>query len=150
MHGYHLLVADGAAGLVILDVGDPQRPTVTAVLDLNGANPAPNDAWDVFPMAHFSNPPPSGMKPFEMMAYVADGRNGVRVVNLNVPSQPYVVATYATTDARAVFAKSHYVTGDAVTPSVEREYLFVADGVPGVRVADVTDPSRPWRSPGCS
>ncbi len=144
VHGFHLFVADGADGLVILDVEDPTAPSMVATLDLNGADAAPNQAVDIAVMPHYRNPPEDGgPKPFEMVAYVADGSAGVRVVDIVDPSAPEVIATYATTDARAVRAKFHYDTGDKDTPSIEHEYLLIADGAGGLRVADITDPAQP-------
>ena len=143
VHGIHLLVADGDAGLVILDVTDRTAPLVAGSLDLNGGAPGGNDARDVFPMAHYFNPPEFGLKPTLMIAYVADGANGVRIVSLADPKNPILFATHDTVDAHAVFAKSHYDIGNATTKSREREYLFVADGTGGLQVADVSFPFSP-------
>jgi len=147
VHGLHLLVADGAGGLTILDVQDRENPSTAAVLDLNGADASPNSAQDVVTLAHYSNPPAQGVKAFSMLAYVADGPSGVRVVDIAAPAFPSLLTTFPTTDARTVFAKSHYVTGDSDTASIEHEYLFVADGAGGIRVADVSDPAAPVEVP---
>ena len=130
------VLVTGAAGML-------GSPVVLAVLDFDGDGLSANDARDVFPLPDYSDPPASGTKPFRMIAYVADGANGVRVVDIEDPANPFVVTTIATTDAHEVFAKSHYVTGDAGTPSLEHEVLFVADGAAGMRWFDVSDATAP-------
>ncbi len=143
VHGIHLLVADGDAGLRIFDVRDPALPVEVALLDLNGADPAPNQARSVALFPHYSDPPASGLKPFRMEAYVADGSAGVRIVDLGDPQLPVVIQTIPTTDAWAVFPKFHYDPGDETTPSLEHEYLFIADGAGGLRLAEINDPLDP-------
>lgn len=143
VHGLHVLVADGAAGLTVVDVTDRTSPVIAATLDLNGPDPAPNDARDVAVMPHYRNPPPSGLKLMDVVAYVADGSSGVRIVHLNTVTFPSILATLVTSDAHAVFAKSHYVPGNANTASIEKEFLFVADGGGGLMVVDVTTPWLP-------
>jgi hypothetical protein len=143
VHGLQLVVADGGAGLAIIDVRLPQAPAIVAALDLNGEDPAPNNAQDVVTMPHYSNPVAAGMKPFRMTAYVADGAAGVRIVSLDDPSAPYVAVTVPSTDARAIFVKSHFDVGSSTTPSLEHEYLYIADGAGGLRIMHVSDPLSP-------
>jgi hypothetical protein len=143
MHGLWVLVADGASGLRIVDVKDPRTPRTVAAVDLNGEDPAPNDARDVVTLPNYSDPVPAGLKPFGMMAYVADGRAGVRIVNIDQPGNPYVAATVAGGDARAVAAKSHFDVGSSTVPSLEREYLYIADGAGGLRIVNISDPETP-------
>jgi hypothetical protein len=116
---------------------------LVATLDLNGDDPAPNDANDVSTLPHYSDPPLAGIKPFDMVAYIADGRAGVRIINLNDVPTPFVGATVPTQDARAIFAKSHYDAGSSTEPTLEREYLYIADGAGGLRIVNVPDPWSP-------
>ena len=145
VHGLYVLVADGAAGLRVVDVRDRSSPVIAATLDLNGADTAPNQALDVFPFAHFGNPPLSGegVQPFQILAYIADGTAGVRIVDLESPESPELLGTIATDDSRRVFAKIHYVAGDMDTPSEDKEFLWVADYDSGLRLFDITDPTDP-------
>ncbi|MBI4515593.1 MAG: hypothetical protein HY699_07235 [Deltaproteobacteria bacterium] len=143
VHGLYVLVADGPGGLLVIDVKDPNAASVVATLDLNGADPAANDARDVAAWPRYSDPVTEGTKPFNMMAYVADGAGGVRIVNLDDPTAPYVAATLPTTDAHALFTKSHYDPGSSTQRSLEREYLYVADGAGGLVIARVSNPESP-------
>ena len=146
VHGLLVLVADGPAGLAIVDVTQPQTPALVSRLDLNdlpdAVNDAPNDATDVVTLPDYADPVRGGLKPFSMIAYVTDGAAGVRVVNLDDPAAAYVVATVAAPDARAIAAKSHFDPGSTAEPSLEREYLYVADGL-GLQIFDVSIPSEP-------
>jgi hypothetical protein len=114
-----------------------------ATLDLNGSDPAPNDTGDVSVYPHYTNAVPSGLKAFDMIVYVADGASGVRIVDLDDPRAPFVAGTIPSTDARAVVAKSHYDPGSSTVASLEREYLYVADGSGGLRIVNVSDPVSP-------
>ena len=68
-------VAAGAQGLVILDVERPEQPVIDQVFDANGCL---NDVNDV----------KLGITYTSEFAYLADGRNGLRVVQLTSPETP--------------------------------------------------------------
>lgn len=79
-HGIYLCrtyayVAAGKKGLVILDVEDPRRPRIDQVYDAHGKI---NDAHDV----------KIGITYVSQFAYIADGHNGLRVVQLTGPETP--------------------------------------------------------------
>lgn len=88
-------VAAGRRGLVILDIERPEHPFIDQVFNANGAI---NDARDV----------KVGMTNASQFAYVADGYNGLRVIQLWSPSttphylgfsprpKPELIATYHT------------------------------------------------------
>jgi len=65
-------VAAGAQGLVIVDVERPEHPTIDQVFDAGGAL---TDTTDVKVAASYAT----------FFAYVADGRNGLRVLELTPP-----------------------------------------------------------------
>ncbi|MFY9556382.1 MAG: hypothetical protein WAV47_16840, partial [Blastocatellia bacterium] len=65
-------VAAGKQGLVILDIEQPERPRIDQVFNAGGAI---NDARDV----------KVGMTNVSLFAYIADGHNGLRVVQLTSP-----------------------------------------------------------------
>jgi hypothetical protein len=88
-------VAAGAQGLVIVDIERPEQPAIDQVFTADGQI---NDARDV----------KVGMTNASAFAYVADGRNGLRVVQLTSPGHtpgfqgfsprptPRLIATYPT------------------------------------------------------
>jgi hypothetical protein len=65
-------VAAGKQGLVILDIEQPEHPRIDQVFNANGQI---NDAHDV----------KVGMTNVSLFAYIADGHNGLRVVQLTSP-----------------------------------------------------------------
>jgi hypothetical protein len=66
-------VSAGKQGLAVVDIEHPERPRLDQIFNANGAM---NDVNDV----------KLGMVSSELFAYVADGRNGLRVVQLFSPS----------------------------------------------------------------
>lgn len=70
----YAFVAAGARGLVIIDIERPEKPVIDQTYDAGGAL---NDAYDV----------KVGMTNASMFAYVADGRNGLRVLQLTSPTE---------------------------------------------------------------
>jgi hypothetical protein len=88
-------VACGPLGLAILDIERPEHPTLDTIYDADGAM---NDVRDV----------KLGMTNVSAFAYVADGCNGLRVVQLTSPNdtpghygfsprpRPRLIATYPT------------------------------------------------------
>ena len=68
-------VAAGSQGLVILDIENPTRPTVDRVFNAGGCI---NDLHDV----------KLGITYVSEFAYLADGKNGLRVVQLTSPDTP--------------------------------------------------------------
>jgi hypothetical protein len=86
-------VAAGKQGLVILDIENPEKPRIDQVYNAEGKI---NDAHDV----------KVGMTNVSLFAYIADGHNGLRVVQLISPEEgvggygfsprptPHLVATF--------------------------------------------------------
>jgi len=63
-------------------------------------------------------------------AYVANGREGLRIVNVSDPGNPYEVGYF---DA----------LGSALDVFVSGSYAYVASGGEGLRIVDVSDPANP-------
>ena len=69
-------IADGAEGIAIIDVTNPEKPSVYAMYNADGKI---NDARDIV----------VGTTNASLFAYVADGKNGLKVLQLTSPeSQP--------------------------------------------------------------
>jgi len=131
--GFHAYVADGPAGLRIIDVSVPHKPAVTAVVDLNGDNAEPMDANDV--LVHYSAGTPEialrRRTTGRNIAYVADGKRGLYVVEVTRPDKP-LVATAARGrrpgfSATGLAFSSNYDIGSdgGDIPSEERDYLYI-------------------------
>ncbi|MFB3881611.1 MAG: S-layer homology domain-containing protein [Armatimonadota bacterium] len=75
--GDYALVADGDAGLRIIDVSSPGAPVEVSHIDLAGG-----DA--------------EAVATYGRVAVVADGNNGVSVVDFNKPATPFEIAHYDT------------------------------------------------------
>jgi hypothetical protein len=144
-------VADGSAGLSVVDVSEPATPVEVGSCD------TPGYTWDVAIAGSYAYVADEGSglrvvdvsdpaAPVEVgscetpgfshsvavvgdYAYVADGNAGLRVVDVSDPAAPMEVGSYDTPGI------SHSV---AVTAG----YAYVADNG-GLRVVDVTDPAAP-------
>lgn len=132
--GLHAYVADGAGGLRIIDVSEPDRPALRSTVDLNGEDARPLLANDVLVQFHGARPDIRARRRTRArnIAYVADGRAGLYVVDVTRPGQPKVIPAFGRRGLRAFSAtslafSSNYDLGSAGgdIPSVEREYLYV-------------------------
>jgi hypothetical protein len=109
MNGPYALVAVQGAGLQVLDITSPITPTLVSTYPLT-------DAMDV--VVH------------EQYAYVADGSQGVRVLNVS--------------DVQHISPVGEVDTpGTANSLALDGQYLYVADGEAGVRMIDVSLPENP-------
>jgi hypothetical protein len=111
--GRHALVAAGASGLALLDVGDPQRPVVLDLLAVSGT--AVDVAWD------------------QGMAFVAGGDGGVTVWDVSVPAHPERAAHADT----AGYASAVAVDGNRVFVGQQDGTIHVMD----LRVAPTATPT---------
>ena len=64
-------------------------------------------------------------------AYIADGNNGLKILDVKNPSIPQVVGFY---DNQTGFASDLSVSGN---------YAYIADGFDGLKVVDITNPATP-------
>jgi hypothetical protein len=111
------VTADGAAD-------SPWQITVDqpAVIALTGSCVTPGYGRDVYVLGDY--------------AYVADGDEGLRIIDVSDPSSPTPAGNCDTQDdARGVF-----VLGG---------YAFVADGSGGLQIVDVSDPENPTPAGNC-
>ncbi|MGE0142061.1 MAG: hypothetical protein AB7T19_02115 [Planctomycetota bacterium] len=162
-----LCVADGHGGLAILDGEDPANPKVIASVDLNGGSSEPNECRDV--RLHFQyerRVPGRGAKdpprviPARLLAAVAGGLDGVRLVDLTEPTKPVVLWTpshrrsfeFERGDVRSVAVNTVFDLGTdgGGVVSGERVYLYVELEVgsddnrqQSLQVLDITDPMNP-------
>jgi len=125
--GKTVYLADGSAGLKVINVEDPANPTL---------------------LAHYDDPTDAGtnkggfarritISPDAKTIYMADGLAGLKVIDVSDPSSPTLLGKYDTKGF------SH-----GVTVSADNKTVYVSDngedgGTPGLRVIDVSDPQNP-------
>jgi hypothetical protein len=84
--GNYAYIADGRAGLVIIDVSDPKNPALLSVHD------TPEYANDVFINNNY--------------AYIADGEGGLQVIDITNPEEPALHGSLETTYAYSVYVEN--------------------------------------------
>jgi hypothetical protein len=130
--GTTLVVADGVGGLALFDVKKPDKPRLLAIVPSLEAR-----AVDIqFPHA-----------------FVADGPGGLLVVDLADLEKPKVVAhvdvnglstaSNEAFDVAVFFQYSRPPGGGSKQRSRARAFAFVAAGLDGLRVVEVTNPAQP-------
>lgn len=147
----HLFVAAGAAGVQPVNVSSPAAPVLLAAADTPGEATAIAISGST--------------------AFVADGFGGLRILNVSAPSAPALLATagsglrarhsavttngivyvaagekgieiYDVSAAGAPVRIGGFAgAGDATGVALAGGRLFVADGLNGLRIADLTTPS---------
>ncbi|HHN77971.1 MAG TPA: hypothetical protein ENK11_04760 [Phycisphaerales bacterium] len=127
--GIYLFVSAGNDGMYVVNIADQTQPVVEA--HYTGIN-----ARDVRVYSHYQQG-----TAFAARAYVADPDAGVHVFDLLPdPGNPQLLTTLPLPGAVALDSYTAWVTGDAVTPSFEHDYLYVAAGAAGLHIFDMTDP----------
>lgn len=149
--GDELYVADGSAGLRVLDISDPANPQPIGSFD------TPGEAFDVVVDGDF--------------AYVADGSAGLRVLDVSDPATPVsliaqviagtalsltqvgdflyvgtdvaVVAVFIADPAIPLVFGSAGVAGGAKAIEYRGDRLFVAAGASGLHILDCSNPASP-------
>jgi hypothetical protein len=149
----YLLVADQTAGLLVIDVTDPESPDLVGTLVSENARAVISDGD---------------------LAYLADGGDGLKIVDLAVPAEPSQIGhldTYSRVAAGLDLADGYvYLAADLndlmiidvtkpkhpgllaqlETPGraqdvcVIGDYAFVAADEGGLQVLDITDPAVPF------
>ncbi len=109
-----LYLAAGTAGLHVIDVTEPQTPTLLATLDTGGSAAAAAILGD--------------------SVYVVDRMSGLTVVDISDPAQPQITGTVPI---------SGTALGVTAAAAGTRTLAYVAAGLGGVAVVDVTDPPAP-------
>jgi hypothetical protein len=111
--GQIAFLADGTAGLHLIDVSEPNAPALRGTVD------TPGWAYHV------------AVK--ENHAFVADGWIGIQVVDITVPDSPEIIGGWNLPDG----------AGSAVGIAARDDHVFVAAKGSGFHVLDVSDPQLP-------
>jgi hypothetical protein len=114
--GEFIFLSEQKAGLKIFNVSEPSEPIQTASIQYP------------YPLNEFSRAEDVAL--YQGLAYVADGPNGLMVIDVRDPSAPVLVALIKSEDnARSIVIKDRR--------------LYLADARGGVRIYDITSPDRP-------
>lgn len=150
--GNYAYVADGPAGLLVVDVSNPLTPGIVGTLDTSGNA---NDVRVVGNLAYVADGI-SGLQIIDVTspalptlagftetpgvawdvaiagnyAYIADGDSGLQIIDISNPAVPLIFGSYDT-------------PGTAKGVDVSGNVAVVADDSNGVRVIDITDPANP-------
>ncbi len=150
-------VADGAAGLQVIDVSSPSAPAHLGSYDTSGAAYGVQLVGNVAYVADYglglqaidvSNPAApvrvggydtgglaSGVQVIGDLAYVADGDAGLQVIDVSDPAASVKMGAYNT-------------PGWAQDVRVVGKLAYVADGAAGLQMFDVSNPAAPARVGG--
>jgi hypothetical protein len=129
LFGRYLLMADGESGMRILDVSDPMSPVLVSTFSTTG------DTQDIAVAGHF--------------AYLAKGSAGITIVDITDPVHPVSVRNINLPGSSNALQAVQVTT--SLPPSTDGEnpiekvstYLYVANGVRGLQVIDVSLPTAP-------
>lgn len=123
--GNYAYVAAGEMGLQIFDISNPYKPKLLGGFDSAGS------AQGVFVRGNY--------------AYLADGKEGLRVVDITDPKSPKETGGLAPRNPQGVKKPQgdEGVQPGATDVYVVGNYAFVACGIGGLQIVDVTDPTKP-------
>ncbi len=123
--GKYAYVAAGEMGLQILDISNPYKPNLLGGFDSAGS------AQGVFVRGNY--------------AYLADGKEGLRVVDITDPKSPKETGGLAPRNPQGAKKpqEDEGIQPGATDVYVVGNYAFVACGIGGLQIVDVTDPTGP-------
>jgi hypothetical protein len=150
--GNHAFVADGATGLLVVDITNPTIPTITGSFNtsgisyevvVSGNHAFVADGVSGLQVIDVSNPaiptlagsygtPGNSVGVFVAgdYAFLADNSPGLHVIDISDPASPALLGTYAT-------------PGSAMDVFVSGDHAFVACDAFGLQVIDISDQATP-------
>lgn len=162
VQGDRVYLADGAAGLQILDITDRAHPKAMGVLKTGGT------AVDIAVTNHFAYVADQGSglqvidvsdpnKPNKVgefrtnglalsvalsgtNAFVAYGGTGLMILDISNPATPRLVATVTNSASTTNFSSPF---GSTYQVSVRGHYAYLANGTAGLQILDISDPAKP-------
>lgn len=121
--GKYAYVAAGELGLQIFDISNPSKPMLVGGFDSSGS------AQGVFVRGNY--------------AYLADGKEGLRIVDITDPKSPKETGGLAPRNPQGAKKSADSIQPGAMDVFVVGNYAFVACGIGGLQIVDVTDPTKP-------
>ena len=150
--GHLTFIADGASGLRIVDVNNPDAPTLVSSYAPTGGVYGVSIQTNLLYLAlgtngleivNISNPAapvrlggcdtPGNAVNVDVqggIAFVADGTPGIQLITVTNPTSPSIIATYDTSDF-------------AYDVRVSNNHTFIADGIGGLKIVNVSTPTNP-------
>jgi hypothetical protein len=137
--GRFMYVATGEGGVEIFDIG----PAIFPLHDQDTFEPI---ALDTKPIATAltnldTEADSRGLAQFGSRLVVADGKNGVRILDVAVPADPRLEDTILAVPGQAPIDQA---TAVAIATVPTRNFVLVADGAHGIRAINIT-PARDFR-----
>lgn len=117
--GRYAYLADGQAGLQVIDVSDPAQPVRVGGCNTGGRAMDVEIAGD--------------------RAYVADFYAGLRIVDISNPANPDVIGTFDTGIPGGQIAESPHAL------QVVSDLAYLADGHGDLQIVDISNPTHPMR-----
>lgn len=152
IEGRYAYVADYSAGVQIVDIADPESPTLVATYNtasyaksvwVDGNYAYVADYADGLIVLNVTNPAsptlagscdtPGSARDVVVdgnYAYVADYGSGLQVINVTNPASPVIAGSYDT-------------AGNSYGLTIAGNYAYVADGAAGLQVINITTPASP-------
>jgi len=156
--GNYAYVADGSAGLLIIDISNPSNPVRVGWYDTSGSATkvaiSGNYAFvadgpaglQIINISNRSNPVwvggydttgyASDVSIFGNYAYVADGKAGLQIIDISNITNPVKVGAFNTLD-------------ETYGVAVSGNYAYVADGLAGLQIINISNPSNPVKVGEC-
>ena len=152
--GYYAYIA-ADAGIVIVNLDDPMKPTVAALVPIKGArasalqfrylivtdrsgvnvvNVTVPERATLVPGAHLPLREAYGLSIARTYAYVAAGREGLAIIDIENPERPRIDARFS---AQGQLSDTRDVIVGATNASL---FAYVADGRNGLKVLQLTAP----------
>ncbi|MGA1875712.1 MAG: MopE-related protein [bacterium] len=150
--GDYAYLAAGEAGLLILDISDPEHPMIKGSFDTPGEAQAVyvrgdyafladwDEGLEIIDVSDPENPVLKKNYDLEGLAhslsidgnyaYIAAGYDGLQIIDITDPNNPSSKGSFGSSDS------SNHV-------HVQGEYAYVADEDAGLQIIDVHDPSKP-------
>ncbi|HTG17774.1 MAG TPA: hypothetical protein VK747_21180, partial [Blastocatellia bacterium] len=164
IEGDFLFVADGPAGLTIVDVSNRNNPSVVGTVNTGGnaldvavygafafiANG--NNGMAVVDISNERNPKfviaytangaindARGLDYADNRVYLADGANGLRIIDITIPATPVLLGTIANGERNGGNDPINDAESVAMAVVPFRTFAMVSDGKNGLRAVNITD-----------
>lgn len=127
--GSYAYIATGDSGLQMIDITSPENPFKEGDCDTPGYAKAVR-------IKTYETSGQNGLTDTRKYAFVADGHEGLQVIDTTFPGNSFIVSSCNT-------------PGIAESLNISDSYAYVVDGEWGLEVFDLTDPTNPYITGSC-